>query len=91
MDRSNDISRRSEARASNVTANRDSINHQTFHDSHNLRNFISFWLLGLCNGYGTTVMLSAAYDIIQRFDGIDYDEVQKQDNNEMSNELITSM
>lgn len=44
--------------------------HQENHDFYNWRNVLSFWTLGLCNGYGTTVMLSAAYDIIQRFDGV---------------------
>lgn len=48
----------------------DSPNHQELHDVHNWRNILSYWVLGLCNGYGTTVMLSAAYDIIQQFDGV---------------------
>lgn len=31
------------------------------------RNYILFWIVGMCNGYGFTVMLSAAFDIIKRF------------------------
>lgn len=33
------------------------------------RNLISFWILGLCNNYGYVVMLTAAHDIIERFNG----------------------
>lgn len=33
------------------------------------RNLISFWVLGMCNNYGYVVMLSAAHDIIERFNG----------------------
>lgn len=29
------------------------------------RNFIAFWILGLCNNYGYVVMLSAAHDILE--------------------------
>lgn len=43
---------------------------QQIHDDHNWRNILSFWILGLCNNYGFVVMLSAAFDIIQRFDSI---------------------
>lgn len=43
---------------------------QQIQDDHNWRNILSFWILGLCNNYGFVVMLSAAYDIIQRFDSI---------------------
>lgn len=39
-------------------------------DDHKWRNILSFWILGLCNNYGFVVMLSAAYDIIKRFDGL---------------------
>lgn len=39
-------------------------------DDHTWRNILSFWILGLCNNYGFVVMLSAAYDIINRFDGV---------------------
>lgn len=42
---------------------------QTIRDDHQWRNVLSFWILGLCNNYGFVVMLSAAYDIIKRFDG----------------------
>lgn len=43
---------------------------QQIQDAHNWRNILSFWILGLCNNYGFVVMLSAAYDIIKRFDSI---------------------
>lgn len=43
---------------------------QQIQDDHNWRNILSFWILGLCNNYGFVVMLSAAYDIIKRFDSI---------------------
>lgn len=39
-------------------------------DVYKWRNILSFWMLGLCNNYGFVVMLSAAYDIIKRFNGI---------------------
>lgn len=39
------------------------------HDIHKWRNILSFWILGMCNNYGYVVMLSAAFDIIQRFNG----------------------
>lgn len=37
------------------------------HDIHKWRNTLAFWFLGLCNNYGYVVMLSAAIDIINRF------------------------
>lgn len=37
------------------------------HDIHKWRNTLSFWVLGMCNNYGYIVMLSAAIDIINRF------------------------
>lgn len=37
------------------------------HDIHKWRNTLSFWMLGMCNNYGYVVMLSAAVDIITRF------------------------
>lgn len=37
------------------------------HDVHKWRNTLSFWILGMCNNYGYVVMLSAAVDIITRF------------------------
>lgn len=42
----------------------------TITDVHKWRNILAFWILGLCNNYGYVVMLSAALDIIKRFDGI---------------------
>lgn len=41
--------------------------HNTNH--YKWRNLISFWILGLCNNYGYVVMLTAAHDIIKRFNG----------------------
>ncbi|XP_055855569.1 battenin-like [Episyrphus balteatus] len=32
------------------------------------RDLVAFWILGLCNNFGYVVMLSAAHDIIARFD-----------------------
>lgn len=43
---------------------------QQIQDDHHWRNILSFWILGLCNNYGFVVMLSAAYDIIKRFDAV---------------------
>lgn len=40
------------------------------------RNLISFWILGLCNNYGYVVMLTAAHDIIERFNGYSVIELQ---------------
>lgn len=38
-------------------------------DVNEKRNMICFWIVGLCNTYGSTVLLSAAYDIIKRLNG----------------------
>lgn len=43
---------------------------QQIQDDYAWRNILSFWILGLCNNYGFVVMLSAAYDIVKRFDSI---------------------
>lgn len=52
----------------NDNNNQNSIN-EIIHSNYKWRNLIAFYLLGLCNGYGYVVMLSAANDIIGRFDG----------------------
>lgn len=39
------------------------------HDPNEKRNMLCFWTVGLCNTYGSTVLLSAAYDIIKRLNG----------------------
>lgn len=31
------------------------------------RDLTAYWILGLCNNYGYNVMLSAAHDIIEKF------------------------
>lgn len=36
-------------------------------DSQLWRDLIAYWILGLCNNYGYVVMLSAAHDIIDKF------------------------
>lgn len=38
-----------------------------FKDGGRWRDLTAYWLLGLCNNYGYVVMLSAAHDIIGRF------------------------
>lgn len=38
--------------------------------SYRVLNIICFWMVGLCNGFGWTVMLSATYDILEEFDGV---------------------
>lgn len=43
--------------------NRDSQNHR-------VQNIVCFWMVGLCNGFGWIVMLSATYDILKRLDGV---------------------
>lgn len=40
------------------------------HDVNEKRNMICFWIVGLCNTYGPMVLMSAAYDIIKRLNGI---------------------
>lgn len=42
------------------------------HDDQNRRvqNLICFWMTGLCNGFGWTVMLSATYDILKGLNGV---------------------
>lgn len=52
------------------TVNNENLTAQTIHDDHTWRNILSFWILGLCNNYGFVVMLSAAFDIIKRFNGV---------------------
>lgn len=39
-------------------------------DANEKRNMIGFWIVGLCNTYGSTVLLSAAYDIIKQLNGL---------------------
>lgn len=36
-------------------------------DTSRWRDLTAYWILGLCNNYGYVVMLSAAHDIIGRF------------------------
>ena len=50
--------------------NNVSASNESLPDVHKWRNILSFWVLGMCNNYGFVVMLSAAYDIIKRFDGV---------------------
>lgn len=54
----------------NVNANTSNTNDQTINDVHKWRNILAFWILGLCNNYGYVVMLSAAFDIIKRFNRV---------------------
>ncbi|XP_055855813.1 battenin-like [Episyrphus balteatus] len=46
----------------------DSEKNQTRDDKQLWRDLVGFWILGLCNNFGYVVMLSAAHDIIARFD-----------------------
>lgn len=50
--------------------NNVSASNLSIHDAYKWRNILAFWVLGLCNNYGYVVMLSAAYDIIKRFNGV---------------------
>lgn len=34
------------------------------------RDLVAYWFLGLCNNYGYVVMLSAAHDILEHFNGV---------------------
>lgn len=34
------------------------------------QNSFCFWMIGLCDGFGWTVMLSATFDIIKRLNGV---------------------
>lgn len=52
----------------NDNNNQNSIN-EIIHSNYKWRNLTAFYLLGLCNSYGYVVMLSAAHDIIGRFNG----------------------
>ncbi|XP_055704501.1 battenin [Phlebotomus papatasi] len=38
------------------------------------RDLVAYWILGLCNNYGYVVMLSAAHDILAKFDENPHDE-----------------
>lgn len=53
-----------------IHQNNVNASNQSIHDVHKWRNILAFWILGLCNNYGYVVMLSAAYDIIKRFNGV---------------------
>lgn len=46
-----------------------------FKDPGRWRDLTAYWILGLCNNYGYVVMLSAAHDIIKRFNP-DHEEVK---------------
>lgn len=61
----NSIQNRQQTNQNNVNGSTQSIT-----DAYKWRNILSFWILGLCNNYGFVVMLSAAFDIIKRFDGV---------------------
>lgn len=37
--------------------------------SHGTQNLICFWTIGLCNFFGSTVMISASFDIIKGING----------------------
>lgn len=37
---------------------------------HNEQNLMCFWIVGLCNGFGGTVMWSATFDVIKRLNGV---------------------
>ncbi|XP_055297133.1 battenin [Sitodiplosis mosellana] len=43
-----------------------------FKDTGRWRDLTAYWILGLCNNYGYVVMLSAAHDIIARFNSDDH-------------------
>lgn len=47
------------------------------------RDLVGFWVLGLCNNFGYVVMLSAAHDIIARFD-----KVHEQTAGEITTEVL---
>lgn len=50
-------------------SNQNGANH-TINDVHKWRNILSFWIMGLSNNFGFVVMLSAAFDIINRFNAV---------------------
>lgn len=41
---------------------------QRIFDRYSWRDLVAYWILGLCNNYGYVVMLTAAHDIISRFE-----------------------
>lgn len=47
-----------------------------FKDTGRWRDLTAYWILGLCNNYGYVVMLSAAHDIIKRFNPHDDEVIQ---------------
>lgn len=48
---------------SSTTQNRDN-------QDHNDKNLICFWIVGLCNGFSSTVMFCATFDVIKRLNGV---------------------
>lgn len=49
-----------------ISRNADAVA-ERFKDTGRWRDLAAYWILGLCNNYGYVVMLSAAHDIIARF------------------------
>lgn len=40
------------------------------HRNYNVQNLFCFWTIGICNSFGWTVLGSATFDIINRFNGV---------------------
>lgn len=38
--------------------------------SKNVRNLFCFWMIGLCNDFGSTVMFAATFDILKRLNEV---------------------
>lgn len=47
----------------------DSTTKNVDNQDHYKHNLVCFWMIGLCNGIGYTVLSSATFDIIRRLDG----------------------
>lgn len=60
-------------RLSNVQSISDKVK---FKDNGRWRDLTAYWILGLCNNYGYVVMLSAAHDIIGRFNHDDVSVIE---------------
>lgn len=54
----------------NSHAEYNEIGHNGDNQNYKVQNIVCFWVVGLCNGFGWTVMLSATYDILKRLDGV---------------------
>lgn len=50
--------------------NENAIEQNGDNQNYKVQNIVCFWMVGLCNGFGFAVLLSAAYDILKGLEGV---------------------